>query len=1391
MVIGRGELSIGSLIITSLCRFIDQQLQKPPPHHSRDMHSTVVAAYSCMNVWLNAAPALAEIESCLCTVAQTIELGITGGRDMAPDRYKPASQRVRDAAEMLLHSLFADAHDKRTAIDEFALVQKFGLDLAQFRHFYIGESTILSLYEAQPVVHLSDGLPAVIAVFRTPFYEPWATTLQLLPQAKCRWQKCAGNGTTEYQKQQQQQQQQNGFFSPHSDAQSPGCTSLTGQLMAAETELNSASSGHGTSSVDETATPNGQQQQQRRLSTTVKQFEIPREVLLPQCKLDAQFPRLEPVPAPVAEVQSQLAQIRARLAQGSGAPVGDRDTRNVWLNASLGAILTKAPTPESPVAKCNSLRVFLYDMGLVNRRAFGREFTPLDNSSFDIFYDSLSVTVDQHPVRLAETVSVFYVREGQRSAEEILQNNINLRQTNPHYCRLLGQLGKPTARKAPPPTNNSPHGGYVLDGLEHYIRWKDAQVEIAFITPTGRMLLNVPPPPPSSSALFVPTPTMPTHFPTTAVVPPQALPSQPEPSSDNTAAQHQNAAGQQKPPAPTGPLSARRTTIATTEQQQQQQFLAQQQQLTNRQRSNHNNLFFADQSTEFAYRTLQANTVLRELDHGRDQLLLAPSINEIHGMELQFGRQHPGQQLLSYATEHDDSGQHGVGHVAAAAAAARAAHEHHHHLVEFEQDVPTCRATILTMPPSTMSAEAVPPMTLMTATSVIVRSARFTTKWRRHALLARERMAQEPLLSSSAADGREMLQEEEEEKKLETDGQMGKAAEGTGGGAEDGQQPREMKASMEGQASREQRCGDTGGSRKSSFVLGSARANRRRRRSSPDASIDSSGSINQRWGQQQQYVPVLELDDGSGTVSPGSGSIVLSARKGGTAATELDRLDLTGLVCSTGCGAVQRQDSIGFIDSLSPPISPLALSPAAAADADGRTARRRSSIFRDMLLVGTGGGGDRRKSTTKFDQSLLIKKQQGSDRSEEAAVVVVGDGDGTLAQQSLELVPKTPMPMQPAASAASMSSYFKSFFRRSSKTPQQQPQNVLPENDEQRTSTTTPTGTGTGTGRRPSSRIELASSSSELFGFEQVEQQQQQLLQQQQLKQLEKLEQFTTTTTTTTFNLTSPKSSFSTSSRRESVMTKNVVDPEERRNGSLTLPSFADDSHANANANVQLSQDRARTKSCVSADDTASTTTSKSEAATVTTTTAMMTGAAKAYAKRCADQRVLVVWLERTEDMDTFPLDDLIQFTPVGTVPITAMAATTAASAAELSARCPSSSATAQLPQLQLLHAQPPPDHLCFFLSPIERGLCRVQVAGVWTKYGQPGPLLNGTVVSMGALPALLRQTICNMARRKAVELENYQMTHVRRRHAIAEFGRRFPSRLNYTDFVEQLISDG
>ncbi|KAL3123072.1 hypothetical protein niasHT_001272 [Heterodera trifolii] len=1371
----QGELSIGSLIITSLCRFIDQQLQKSPPHHSRDMHSTVVAAYSCMNVWLNAAPALAEIESCLSTVAQSIELGVTGGKEMAPDQYKPASQRVRDAAEMLLHSLFTETHKKETAVDEFALVQKFGMDLAQFRHFYIGESTILSLYEAQPIVHLSDGLPAVVAIFRTPFYEPWATLLQLLPRAMCRPKKCGDKSDGTVTTDQQRQQHNGGFCSPSSSelsaaaasVPSPGTASLSAQTPAA-TEQNGA---------------NGTR------TAPVKQFEIPREVLQPQCKLDAQFPRLEPVPGPVAEVQSQLAQIRARLAQGN-APIGDRDTRNVWLNASLGAILTKVPTPESPVAICNSLRVFLYDMGLLNRRAFGREFTPLDNSSFEIFYDSLSVTVDQLPVRLTETVSLFYVREGQRNAEEILQNNIDLRQTNALFCRLMCQLGRPTARKAPPQLNRmkippspkmakrgasvpslpppplghsmpppQPHPqGYVLDGLEHYIRWRDAQVEIAFVMPTGRMLpQNVSPSAPFGNATGT----------TAAAVPlAEALDRNNNSSSTNinnngtkiSAMSQQQQKQQQAPAVGTVPTSARRTTIAattsTTIDHQQ-----------HRQKSTHNK-DFADHSTEFAHRTLQANIVLRELDYGRSQLLWKCSIDEIQGMETEIGQKRhqqlqrrqaedkqKQQQLVmnnSCATEHDDD-EHGDD---------RGKQQHqqqqrlghgvmdeqqqlylHHKLEQLEHDVPTCRATILTVPPSTMAAaaaEAVPQaMTLMTATHVIVRSARFTTKWRRNTLLARERMARETSSSSlmSSIDGRQLMQEEENST---DDTPKGKAAKDEADAAAQVKDAlhRMKEGSTESRtASRESdHCDNANGrcSRKCSSVLGSARAvPRRRRPSSLDASIDSSTTCGaaSETTHNSEAVPLF-----GGTAAPFSERPSASSAAGA---------DLAELVCSTECGgasAVNRHDSIiRFIDAHSPPISPL--SPTAVAGGDERIARRRSSIFRDMIMLGTGGGSDRRKSVAKCEQ----QQQQGP-----------------LAAQPLETVPKKttpPLSDQPTTSASSsvtsMSSYFKSFFRRTSKTPlqeQTQAQNAAQENNAETNNN------GTTTERQPSSscRLSIVPSNIEQLNVAQLEQCDQ-----------DKLEQFSTNTSSKASALIG---------RRESAMTRNNDhQQEERRNGSLIFPS--DECHANG----QPSVDRARTKSCVSADETASTT-SKSEAATVTTTTA---ATAKTFAKRSADQRILVVWLERTEDMDTFPLDELLQFTPLGTVPFTAMAATAEPSAT----RCaPASLASAQLHSANA--AQHSADHLCFFLCPIEQGLCRVQVAGVWTKYGQPGPLLNGTVVSMTALPSLLRQTICNVARRKAAELENYQMTHVRRRHAIAEFGRRFPSRLNYTDFVEQLISE-
>ncbi|PIO73540.1 hypothetical protein TELCIR_04486 [Teladorsagia circumcincta] len=103
------DVSTGSLIVASLCRFIETQLDKPPPLHSKDLHSSVVAAYSSIAVWLNAAPMLAECESVLNTVAEAVQLGVTGSKkkEGAPDDCKAASKRVLEAAEYLMYSLFS------------------------------------------------------------------------------------------------------------------------------------------------------------------------------------------------------------------------------------------------------------------------------------------------------------------------------------------------------------------------------------------------------------------------------------------------------------------------------------------------------------------------------------------------------------------------------------------------------------------------------------------------------------------------------------------------------------------------------------------------------------------------------------------------------------------------------------------------------------------------------------------------------------------------------------------------------------------------------------------------------------------------------------------------------------------------------------------------------------------------------------------------------------------------------------------------------------------------------------------------------------------------------------------------------------------------------------
>ncbi|KAI8034366.1 hypothetical protein M5D96_012829 [Drosophila gunungcola] len=95
-----------------ICDYICYQCSRPPPAHSKDLHSTIVAAFQCTAAWLMQHPYLLQDKDCLQTVLEVVELGISGtksqtkGTDIPKFKdekeLKPASMRVRDAAENLL-----------------------------------------------------------------------------------------------------------------------------------------------------------------------------------------------------------------------------------------------------------------------------------------------------------------------------------------------------------------------------------------------------------------------------------------------------------------------------------------------------------------------------------------------------------------------------------------------------------------------------------------------------------------------------------------------------------------------------------------------------------------------------------------------------------------------------------------------------------------------------------------------------------------------------------------------------------------------------------------------------------------------------------------------------------------------------------------------------------------------------------------------------------------------------------------------------------------------------------------------------------------------------------------------------------------------------------------
>lgn len=80
LVISPPNLLMCKCTVKWICEFIVQQCNRPAPAHSKDLHSTIVAAFRCLSLWLVEHSRLLYDKECLHVVLEVVELGISGSK---------------------------------------------------------------------------------------------------------------------------------------------------------------------------------------------------------------------------------------------------------------------------------------------------------------------------------------------------------------------------------------------------------------------------------------------------------------------------------------------------------------------------------------------------------------------------------------------------------------------------------------------------------------------------------------------------------------------------------------------------------------------------------------------------------------------------------------------------------------------------------------------------------------------------------------------------------------------------------------------------------------------------------------------------------------------------------------------------------------------------------------------------------------------------------------------------------------------------------------------------------------------------------------------------------------------------------------------------------------
>ncbi|XP_017030229.1 ral GTPase-activating protein subunit beta isoform X11 [Drosophila kikkawai] len=466
-----------------ICDYICYQCSRPPPAHSKDLHSTIVAAFQCTAAWLMQHPYLLQDKDCLQTVLEVVELGISGTKSQSKGgdipkfkdekELKPASMRVRDAAENLLTIILEQVgyfpsecgpESISSLLDEVALMKHCNSmvpaaaasseqAIAKFKYFVTENSTILALLE-EPLGNDQDPQPTVTLLIRGPFgRHAWTMQLRHLPRSKSGIKYHAVNP---------------GRPIPMNDvSQRPEC-------------------------------------EQKNFPEGVDKVQ--------PCVADYSIPTIEQI-----REQYGSGSIRELEAMLENQSIHEK---LAWAEADTSADSLSHAQECVPPAVCHEFhaaRLFLSHFGFLGfetrnphnpAESLGtppqRPLIVLDTKSTAFAADL--ERLDKLSARTHDTVYVFYVKSGQTSAQQIIGNMAEEQGSgrDPHFASMLQTLGWPVQVAEHSGWTGFVHNSWSLkgtpeeqvvtqaaanelnyNGSQRVIYWADVSSEIAFVVPTS------------------------------------------------------------------------------------------------------------------------------------------------------------------------------------------------------------------------------------------------------------------------------------------------------------------------------------------------------------------------------------------------------------------------------------------------------------------------------------------------------------------------------------------------------------------------------------------------------------------------------------------------------------------------------------------------------------------------------------------------------------------------------------------------------------------------------------------------------------------------------------------------------------------------------------------